>query len=227
MIIKKVKLPKNKPEDGAKTPQSGNYNKPAMPQSNDADGPRSERRRGDRRRGYRRIDDRNLISRAHEEANAIREMASREGFEYGVEKSEEKVQDLATVLTELLNARDQAMRMAMSEIAQMAVMVAEKIIKQEVSTNPEIVLNVTAETIKEMGKGHQSLVIKVNPSDASIVREHLPELYPYGDAKTSIVVIEDNSVEWGSCMVETNTGMIDARFTTQLAILKKAFEVGI
>ena len=30
---------------------------------------RQERRRGDRRRGYRRIDDRNLISRAQEEAD--------------------------------------------------------------------------------------------------------------------------------------------------------------
>ena len=34
---------------------------------------RQERRRGDRRRGYRRIDDRNLISRAQEEADTIKE----------------------------------------------------------------------------------------------------------------------------------------------------------
>ena len=34
---------------------------------------RQERRRGDRRRGYRRIDDRNLISRAQEEAEMIKE----------------------------------------------------------------------------------------------------------------------------------------------------------
>ena len=33
---------------------------------------RQERRRGDRRRGFRRIDDRNLISRAKEEAAAIK-----------------------------------------------------------------------------------------------------------------------------------------------------------
>ena len=40
---------------------------------------RQERRRGDRRRGFRRIDDRNLISRAKEEANSIREAAAKEG----------------------------------------------------------------------------------------------------------------------------------------------------
>ena len=40
---------------------------------------RQERRRGDRRRGFRRIDDRNLISRAREEADAIKESAIKEG----------------------------------------------------------------------------------------------------------------------------------------------------
>ena len=40
---------------------------------------RQERRKGDRRRGFRRIDDRNLISRAREEANAIKEAAAKEG----------------------------------------------------------------------------------------------------------------------------------------------------
>ena len=37
---------------------------------------RQERRRGDRRRGFRRIDDRNLISRAREEAQSIKEAAA-------------------------------------------------------------------------------------------------------------------------------------------------------
>ena len=36
---------------------------------------RQERRRGSRRRGYRRIDDRNLVSRAQEEAEAIKKVA--------------------------------------------------------------------------------------------------------------------------------------------------------
>ena len=36
---------------------------------------REERRKGNRRRGYRRIDDRNLVSRAQEEAYSIKENA--------------------------------------------------------------------------------------------------------------------------------------------------------
>lgn len=225
MIIKKVKLPKNKQDESGKVrPSSGRANIP-LPIKDE--GPRPERRRGDRRRGYRRIDDRNLISRAHEEANAVREMSAREGFEYGLEKGQEHIQDLNQAINELITAKDKAMNMAMNDIAQMAILVAEKLVKQEVAADPEIVLNVTAETIKEMGKGHNSIVIKVNHADVNLIREHIPELYPYADSKTNVVVIEDNSVDLGSCIVETNTGVIDARFSTQLAILKKAFEIGI
>jgi flagellar assembly protein FliH len=224
MIIKKVKLPKNRQDESSRTKHRHDLSGMPIPAE---DGPRQERRRGDRRRGYRRIDDRNLISRAHEEANVIREVSSREGFEYGLEKAQEQVQQLSIALNELLTARDQAMQAAMNDIGQMAIMVAEKLIKQEVAADPDIVLNVTAETIKEMGKGHQSLIIKVNPADLNLVKENMPKLYPYGDSKTSIIVLEDDTVEWGSCIVETNTGVIDARFSTQLAILKKALEIGI
>jgi flagellar biosynthesis/type III secretory pathway protein FliH len=224
MIIKKVKLPKDKQTEGGKA--KPNPNQARAPRPVDS-GPRPERRRGDRRRGYRRIDDRNLVSRAHEEANMIKEVSSREGFEYGLEKAQEQLVELSTAMTELLTARDKAMQCAMNDIAQMAVLVAEKLIKQEVAADPDIVLTITAETIKEMGKGHTSIIIKVNPADLNLVKENLPKLYPYGDSKTNIVVLEEETVEWGSCIVETNTGVIDASFSTQLAILKKALEIGI
>ena len=55
---------------------------------------RAERRRGDRRRGYRRIDDRNLISRAQQEAINIKEQASKEGFEKGLEEAHAAVNGL-------------------------------------------------------------------------------------------------------------------------------------
>lgn len=223
MIIKKVKITKDN-DEGPKRPKKPPKPMPPKPIE---DGPREERRRGDRRRGYRRIDDRNLISRAHEEANAIREMSAREGFEYGVETSSEQLEHLMQAVTSLLEARDQAMKMAMNDVAQMSVMIAEKLIHQEVAADPDIVLGVVQETIKEMGKGHQSIVIKVNPADLAVVKENLPDIYPYGDSKTSISVIEEPSVAWGSCVVETNTGIIDASFTTQLQILQKAFEVGM
>lgn len=226
MIIKRVKLTKDNTNEANKNVPKPKK-KELAPSIDKDDGPRSERRRGDRRRGYRRIDDRNLISRAHEESNAIREMSSREGFEYGIENSQEQIDALNQVLVQLLEAKEESMRLAMNDIAQMALTVAERLIQQEVAADPEIVLNVTAETIKEMGKSHKSILIKVNSIDVDLVKENIPSIYPYGDSKTNIVVVHEDSISPGSCIVETNTGLIDASFSTQLAILQKAFESGI
>lgn len=154
-------------------------------------------------------------------------MSSREGFEYGIEHSQEQIDALNQVLVQLLEAKEESMRLAMNDIAQMALTVAEKLIQQEVAADPDIVLNVTAETIKEMGKSHKSIVIKVNSIDVEHVKENIPQIYPYGDSKTNIVVVNEDTVNPGSCIVETNTGLIDASFSTQLAILQKAFESGI
>lgn len=188
---------------------------------------RQERRRGDRRRGYRRVDDRNLISRAHEEASSIKEKAAGEGFEYGIKQSKEQLVTLNQAITGFLNAKEQAMQNAAGDIADIAIKVAEKIIKTEVACDETIVLSIVSDVLKQIGKDESRIIIKTNPSDTQIVRENLPKIFPYGSANAKILVMDDNNVEWGSCIIETSNGMIDASFATQLEILRKAFEAGM
>lgn len=188
---------------------------------------RQERRRGDRRRGYRRIDDRNLISRAQEEANAIKESAAKEGFEYGINLSKEELKKLNAAITEFLQAKEKIMEQSAPDIAFLAIKAAEKVIKKQLEIDDSIVLNVVSEVLKTLGKGETNIIIKTNPADTQLVEENIPNLYPYGDSNTKITIIKDNEVDWGSCIVETKSGMIDARFSTQLQILQKALEVGL
>src|SRR5689334_6054192 len=54
----------------------------------------ADRRRKDRRQGYRRVEDQELISRANEEANAIREHAAQEGFSEGIHQGSEVIASL-------------------------------------------------------------------------------------------------------------------------------------
>ena len=65
---------------------------------------RNERRRGDRRRGFRRIDDRNLISRAREEADAIREAAAKEGYQEGLNQAKADIDELKSSMGAFMNA---------------------------------------------------------------------------------------------------------------------------
>lgn len=188
---------------------------------------RQERRRGDRRRGYRRTEDRNLISRAHEEANAIKESAAKEGFEYGLDLSKEELKKINLAITELLKTKEQALEKSAPDIAFLAIKVAEKVIKKQLEMDDAVVLNIVSEVIKSLGKGETNILIKTNPADAQLIQENIPDIYPYGDSSTKITVIKDEEVDWGSCIVETKSGIIDARFSTQLQILQKALEAGL
>jgi len=184
---------------------------------------RQERRRGDRRRGYRRVDDRNLISRAQEEANTLRERAAKDGFQHGLMTAQQESLNLRNAIVGLLNAKAEAMQLAANDIAFIAIKVAEKIIKTEVACDETIVLNIVSEVLKEIGNGESRIIIKTNPYDTDIVRQNLPKIFPYGGFGTNIIVLPDREIESGSCKVETSSGMVDANFRTQIELLKKAF----
>ncbi len=187
---------------------------------------REERRRGDRRRGYRRTDDRNLISRAQEEANAIKESASREGFEYGLDKCRQEIKELNLAIKELLTAKERIIQNSVPDIALLAVKAAEKLIKKELQIDENVILAVVSEVIKSMSKDETEIKIRTNPNDVEIVKERLPDVYPENES-TRIIVVSDDQVDWGSCIVETKNGIVDAKFSTQLQILQKAIEAGL
>ena len=100
---------------------------------------RQERRRGDRRRGFRRIDDRNLISRAREEANAIKEASAKEGYEEGLRAAKEDIEQIKNSLGAFFNAKQEVYDNIAPDILEISLDIAKKIIKKESIEHPEII----------------------------------------------------------------------------------------
>ena len=90
---------------------------------------RNERRRGSRRRGYRRIDDRNLVSRAHEESENIKKSAFEEGYRLGLEKSAADLEKFRNELASFMNAKKDVFEYIAPDILEISVDIAKKIIK--------------------------------------------------------------------------------------------------
>lgn len=185
---------------------------------------RFERRRGDRRRGYRRVDDRNLISRAEEEAKVIKENASRDGFNQGLMLARQQLEDFRTVIEDLMRAKEESVSVIQNDVVEIALSIAKKIIKKEPSLDRGIVLSIISDVIKDIGRDEKHIIIKVHPDDAGHVRENLSNLFPSLQSDVRILVETEESVEEGSCIVETKNGLVDARFSTQLEILENAFK---
>ena len=188
---------------------------------------RQERRRGDRRRAYRRIEDRSLVSRAHEEAKIIKEQAAQEGFQNGISKASDEISVLQDAISNLIGVKEAAYQYYKNDIAEIAVEVARKILNAQVQLNPETIIEITENVIKEVSKEESHITFIINPADELILKENLETNSAFKNKKATMSVQTDENIEQGSCKVVTASGQIDATFSSQLGIIRRAFEEGI
>ena len=185
---------------------------------------RNERRRGDRRRGFRRIDDRNLISRAREEANSIREAASKEGYQAGLEMAQADIELLKDSLNTFYGAKQEVYNAIAPDILDISLDIAKKIIKKEITENPEVILENIKTILKGLSKEETKIMLKVNPAQVALLQQKVPEEVALAGLEAKVVVIPDENIMEGGCLVTTTNGVIDATIETQTEIISEALK---
>ena len=185
---------------------------------------RQERRKGDRRRGFRRIDDRNLISRAKEEADAIKEAAAKEGYNAGLEAAKFDIENIKASLAEVMNAKQEVYNSIAPDILEISLDIAKKIIKKEMSEDPQVLLENIKEIMKGLSKEETKITLRVNPSQAAILKQDVPEVATSLGLEAKIIVVSDENVMEGGCLVTTTNGVIDATVESQLAIISEVLK---
>ncbi len=185
---------------------------------------RQERRRGDRRRGYRRIDDRNLISRAQEEADTIKETAAKEGYRAGIEQAETDIIALRSKIADFISSKQEVFEFIAPDILEISVDIARKIIKKEVEQDPQVILNSIVDVMRTLSKEEPRITVKLNPLQVDLVKTELPEYISSMGIDAKIVVVGDDTIEEGGCILNTNNGIVDASIDTQLEIIKEALK---
>lgn len=183
---------------------------------------RKERRTGNRRRGYRRIDDRNLVSRAQDEAAQIKQAAYQEGFNAGLQQAESDLENFRNVLGAFMGAEDRVFNEIAPNILVIAMEIAEKIIKTEVKADPQIVLDTIIDVLKTLSKNEPKIVLRVNPLQVQYIKDTLPEEIRLLGMETKLSILSDESITEGGCIVQTNNGLVDASIEAQLEIVQNA-----
>lgn len=185
---------------------------------------RQERRRGNRRRGYRRIDDRNLISRAQEEAGSIKESAAQEGYQTGIEQAQIDIEQLRNSLSNFINAKQEVFEYIAPDILEISIDIARKIVKKEIEQDPEIILGAILDVLKTISRDETKVSIKVNPSQLQLVKANLPGIASSIGLEAKTNIVSDDTIEMGGCILHTSNGIVDATIDTQLEIIKEAFK---
>lgn len=186
--------------------------------------PRAERREGTRRRGYRRTQDRNIVSRAQEDAQSIKEAAKQDGYKEGIASAKADIEQIKENFSEFYKYKDIVVEKVSECILDVSVEIAKKILNKEIQTDKTSIIHMIKGVVEEINKTENKIVLKVMPKDAQIVNESIPQIFSDGNFEAKITVIPDNNIKDGGVIVETSNGIVDATIESQMEIIKQALK---
>jgi flagellar assembly protein FliH len=102
-----------------------------------------------------------------------------------------------------------------------ALAVAERIVKHEVSVQDDIVIAQIREAIQRI-VGVESIKLRVHPADESVVQAHRNAFLSSLGNVREMIIETDEGLERGGCIIESPSGNIDARISTQLRQIEAA-----
>jgi len=172
-----------------------------------------------------------LLDDATRRAQTLAEQARRDGHEAGYANAVEEVQAsmaaMIATLGEIVEAaraeRHVLLASAEPELVRLAVGIAERVLHQQIALDNGVVVEMARAAIARI-VDRERITVRVNPADIEQMRGHRDELLALGDVK-NMRVIEDQRVDRGGVILETDAGSIDAKISTQLAEVRKILHI--
>ena len=146
-----------------------------------------------------------------------------EAFTKGAEEERRQAdEDLAGICSALVEAisiisrlRERIVKESEEELLKLSFLVAKKIIRQEIKQDRQIMAQVVSEALREFPEQHD-IVVCLHPEDYKVISSNR-ELYLAGVGNERQITLKpDEAMTIGGCVVESSTGMIDARIEAQL-----------
>jgi type III secretion protein L len=146
-------------------------------------------------------------------ATETREKAYREGYEAAL-------LEWNTLLLEAHEKRDHVLANVERDVLRLAVKIAGKIIGRELTRDKAAIAEIVANALRH-ARRNEMITIRVNPGDLTSLEANREKLDPGGRAHF-IDIVGDPRVSAGGCIIESESGAIDAQLETQLRVLERA-----
>ena len=170
----------------------------------------------------------NVGRQAEAEAAALRERAEREAYQLGLERAAREVEEL---LQRTQGEIDQTMAEARSQseatidgleprIFKLALEVAEKILGYELDHNNSAFMSMLKQALQNV-KSENRVTLMVNPSEYVRFFKSREVTLHTGSGALKAEVVSDPTVGYGGCLIETESGAIDAGVNAQLKQIGK------
>lgn len=160
-----------------------------------------------------------VIKSAQAQAEEIKKRTYNEILQVAGQEAEGIKSEAREILIELFEVKRKALTEAHKDIIKVALDLAEKIIKYQASIDSNVLKTQVIEAIKKATTESDRVQVYVNPQELKSLEKIIPELVKLFPSGIEIVPLTNDSVDQGSCIVETKSGQLDASFSTQLATL--------
>lgn len=174
-----------------------------------------------------------IIEKALQESFAIQEKAKKEGHDEGFkagfseglsqfkQATKKSLSNIGKIVNETVNQKNKIIAEAEEDILKLTFAIVSKIIKAELSVSKEIVLNSARKALQKV-ISDSKIKLKVSPHDYETLREHIDDIASKTGVTSVIDIVPDSNITAGGCLLETDSGRIDAQIEVQLDEIEKS-----
>jgi len=170
-----------------------------------------------------------LLAEAQREAEALKAQACDEGYLDGRAQAMQEVQDalqaVNALVGEINQERSEFFDRSEGELVRLVTAIAEKVLAQQLAVKPDTILDYTRTHIKRI-RDRETVRLRVNPEDLPQLMQARQSLLSEIDGLRDLQLQEDRRVGRGGLMLEAPSGTFDARFATQLDMIRETLEAG-
>jgi type III secretion protein L len=151
-----------------------------------------------------------------DEAKKYYENEAKRGYDDGYSTGKA---ELSQKLAELAVKSADNVKYLESSIAGLAIKALQRIVGEV--DRRELIVNIVRQALKSV-KSQKEAILKVSPQDSQAVRDHLKEILSDGIVDY-LEVVADSRLNPGTCILETDLGVVDASLDVQLEAIIGAF----
>jgi flagellar assembly protein FliH len=142
---------------------------------------------------------------------------AKEEFDLKLKEIQEKI---ISLLSQIEASKKEIFNNAHTILLNLCFEIAKRIIKSESQINKDVVLNVLKRSLSFISD-REKIIIRVCKDELETVANRKDFWMPVSERFESITIEPDDRIEKGGCIIESNSGIVDARLGVQFEELKE------
>lgn len=150
------------------------------------------------------------------ECEELKKQAKEEGFNEGLSEFNKHLLQFEKELRKIRHEMQKS-------ILPIALKAAKKIVSKELELHPDTIVDIVLQALAPVKQNHR-IKIYVNKADKDTLESEKPRIKEAFESLQSLSIQERSDVNPGGCIIETESGIINASIENQWRALESAFE---